>query len=114
MAAVQAYRKYGVSPKIVSWLMQHSQEITHYRDCLSKYFRLYWEGKYILTKTVNGIIQRDDTSYIVVYAKDCTRGYILAHKDQQFSVSFREAMPEYGLPAYCYISIPCQIIKWSN
>lgn len=111
MAAIQAYRKYGVSPKIISWLMQNAGEITHYRDCLFSYYKLYWEGKYLLSKTEegNGTIVRNNIPYIVVYSKTCTRGYILAHKNQQFSLSFREAKPEFGLPAYVFISIPNEV-----
>jgi hypothetical protein len=103
-ASIVAYRKYGVSPKIISWLMQNSQEITHYRDAMEQYYLLFWEGKYLINKTIDGLIWRGGTSYVVVYAKNCTRGYVIAHPNEQFSVSFRKAMPEYDLPAYCYIS----------
>ena len=106
MAAIASYRKYGVSPKILVWLMRNAAEITHYRDCLFAYYKLYWEGKYILSKTVDGIIHRNGIPYILSYAKDCSRGYILANPHVQYSMSFREAMPEFALPSYVYVSIP--------
>lgn len=107
-ASIVAYRKYGVSPKIISWLMQNSQEITHYRDCLSRYFRLYWEGKYLLGKAAEGTIQKDDITYVAIYSRNCTRGYVLAHPNIQYSVSFRKANDEFDLPAYAYISLPTE------
>lgn len=105
MGAVIAYRKYGVKPTIISWLMKNSDTITHYRDCLDKYFKLYWEGKYLLSKIQSGIIRKDNVDYLAVFSRYCSRGYIVANPNVQYAVSFRQAQAEYNLSAYCYISV---------
>lgn len=106
MTTIHAYQKYGVRQSILYWLMKNSPTIDTYQDCLVKYFRLYWEGKYLITRIFEGCIIKDDTTYVVVYDRKCTRGYIVANPNKQYSVSFRKASPEFNLPAYCFVSNP--------
>lgn len=105
--AIATWKKYGITPKTLGWLVRESPSIIRYRDCLNTYFKLYWSGEHLLQKIAesgDGTITKNEAVYVAVYAPNCTRGYILAHKDEQYSLSFREAKKEFGLPAYVFIS----------
>lgn len=106
IAAIATWKKYGITPKTLGWLVRESPSIIRYRDCLNTYFKLYWSGHYLIEKVAEGrgTLTKADTTYIVVYAPNCPRGYILAHPEEQYGLSFREAKKEFGLPAYVFIS----------
>ncbi len=111
-ASIVAYQKYGVKPSIIRQVMRHSTIITYFRDCFSRYYLLYWEGSYLLQKIAegNGCINRDGISYIPAYSQSLgSRAAIHQNQQEQYALSFREAKPEFQLPAYCFISLPDSI-----
>jgi hypothetical protein len=73
-----------------------------------KYYKLlFWSGQHIIESIEAGIICRDDIAFIVRFNKkqNLTRGYILNHKEDQYTVSFRAAKDEWNIDPVVYISL---------
>ncbi len=70
---------------------------------LKTYKLIYWHGFFLLATMQAGMIERDGVAYRVKFHRNLTRGYIIAHKEQQFALSFREPADE-NLYPYVLIS----------
>lgn len=107
---IAAVRKYGVPPSIIQHIAINNFRITqNYRDCFQRYYLLFWRADYLLDQIEQGALKlgfgAERKDWIVVYHK-CTRGTLLGDKSAQVALSFREPQPEFGLPAYCLVSLP--------
>ena len=108
-SSIRAYQKYGVKPSIIRHISRLSPTISHFKECFSKYYLLYWEGSYILREiaTGNSILKHQGINYIPCYSTalgTTPRNTILKAKEEQYSLSFRLPMEEFEIPGYVFIS----------
>jgi hypothetical protein len=100
-----AYQKYGVPRSLVLHL---TSRIFHfpldYQDTLQSYFILRNSGANILATIADysGFYRKDDVDYIPIH--NTPRGKILSAPQSYYYLSFREAQPEYNIPAYVLIA----------
>lgn len=116
MSAISAYKRYGVAPSIVNYLLQNNKYVpTSFRDTLSQYFLLYRSAAYITAGIKEGRIMQDGTYYHVVFIGPLTLHRLRnLHATTQVAVSYRQAQPEYALPAYAVIYLPHASASASN
>ena len=67
---------------------------------LTEYNLIHWSTNYFVSKSQFGVLYRGDKQYVVVYHK-CTRYNV--REATEVILSFREAKPEYNLPAYVLV-----------
>lgn len=102
-AAITAYQKYGVAKSSLAYMCVNNWNFPEdFRDCLTDYYLLQWEGKYFAQSLKDGIIRHLDKEYAVVY-KNCT--YFAAKKASQLRLSFRKPQPEFDLSGYVIVSV---------
>jgi len=107
MSAVEALRKYGVSPTVVRYVLQNQAHIAvEQQDLLVRYYLKYWEAEYFFNNLHNGTITDEGTVYQVIY-KHCTPTKVRCA--DQVALSFRAAQPEYELESYVIITVPRNI-----
>jgi hypothetical protein len=75
------------------------------QEYLESYFILYWRGEYFISQMKEGSITHDGKQFIVVFDEGASRGKILANEDCIVAVSFRQAEPQFKLPAYVLVQI---------
>lgn len=95
--------QHGVPRSVLTYLLQRSKYINlEYQDLLCYYKLLKWRGDYTLAMIHEGLLRRDNIDFIVIFGTP--RGTLLANPESQFNLSFRQAIPEYEIPAYVLIS----------
>lgn len=109
--SISSYKKYGITRQNLQYLMTHFHTFPHeFRDCLSKYYLLYWSAPHFSEQLHDGIITHDSISYLVTY-RGCTPANIkFADESNQIKVSFRLAMPEFNLLPVVLISVRKEIV----
>jgi hypothetical protein len=106
LCSAHCFKKYGVYRST----LLHTLSTIFYipaelHPALEKYTLLYQSVDYFLCNSHEGTLHRFDSEYNIVY-HNCTRGQILAlPADQQLRLSYRQAVPEYSLPAFVLVSI---------
>ena len=104
-SAILATRKHGVAPSVIHYVAANNWNIhPNVQPCFSVYFLSRINAGKLLAMVFEGQITRGDDHYVVLYHR-CTRGQLLADKSIEVVVSFRQAKPEYGIPAYALVSI---------
>lgn len=100
--SIRAYRKYGVLRSLVHYQMiNHFHYAPRFRDTLKTYFILHWNADFTKDQISDGIISLASGDYTVIWYK--LSPYDL-HNQKNLRLSFREAQPEYNLPAYVLIT----------
>lgn len=94
---------------ITSGLRFYSEKCSRIPEPVAdKYFEiytlLYWKGSHILENISAGTITKYNTAFKVIYLNKLCRGTILAHPDEQYSLSFRAPNPEWDLQGTVIIS----------
>jgi hypothetical protein len=103
--SIQTYKQTHFPRTTLHWMLQNSASLDLCIDLLQTYKLNYWSGKYIIQEMKEGMIWNKGKFYHVAFHKHVTRGRILiADNLQQYRMSWREALPEYDLPPYVYIS----------
>jgi hypothetical protein len=101
ITSIESYRKYGVSRNLIRYNSLNEFHIEpNILACFTTYHILHWRAEYTIEQIKEGVITREGKSYIVVF-NACTRFKIKQSSDAV--LSFREAQPEYDLPAYVLI-----------
>ena len=104
-SAILAIRKHGVAPSIIHYVAANNWNIhPNIQDCFDVYFLSRINAGKLLAMVFEGQLVRGEDKYVVLYHR-CTRGQLLANKSIEVVVSFRQAKPEYGIPAYALVSI---------
>lgn len=67
------------------------------------YYIKYKEGSFLLASIKEGEIKVGQRNFLVQYNSGLTRGYILAHQEEQYACSFRIPKDEFNLPSYVLI-----------
>lgn len=72
-------------------------------DCLSAYYILHWSGDMLEAKlSVNVTLHHNNVEYLVVFHRTTRWDAVRA---TQIAVSFRSALPTYGLLPYALVKI---------
>lgn len=91
--SIEAYKKYGVHTsdlkKFVTLLFKFPDS---HRDCLSKYYLLYWSPSYAYEQMQKGVILREGLLYNVLYLGT---DYANIKYYYQIKLSFRMPQIEY-------------------
>lgn len=104
-SAIKAVRAHGVAPSVVHYVAANNWNIhPNVQDCFEVYFLSRINAGKLLAMVFEGQLKRGEDHYVVLYHR-CTRGQLLADKSIEVVVSFRQAKPEYGIPAYALVSI---------
>lgn len=100
--SISSYKKYGITRQNLNYLMTHFHTFPHeFKDCLSKYYLLYWSGSHFQSQLHEGKLTHDNITYDVIYL-GCTPENIKFAL--QIKVSFRMAQPEFNLRPVAIIS----------
>jgi hypothetical protein len=103
--SIQSYKQNQFPRNTLHWMLQNAPSLLLCEDLLSIYKLNYWSGKYILQEMQQGMIWNRGKWYHVAFDPKVTRGHIMRQsKLEQYSMSWREAIPIYNLPPYVYIS----------
>lgn len=106
---ISAVRAYGVPPSVISHIAINNWTIADsFKDCFDIYYLLHWQSQYLLEQIHDGALNITDNKFIVVYHRT-TRGKLLSAPYNQVAISFRKAKPEFGIPAYCLVSLQTRI-----
>lgn len=102
LSSIYTTANYGVTKNQMRDHLMNSFNFTSFlpRKLLATYFTRVWETSYFKTLAVQGTIDYEGTSYQIVY-NNCTRFAVLNTKEVK--LSFREAIPEFNLPAYVLV-----------
>lgn len=100
--SIKAFLKYGITPTHLYNIITNIKDIRHFKDCMEKYYLLYWSGYHICKQMSAGTILHQGTEYHVYFRNGLSRGRIMM--SDQYALSFRKAHKEFGLPAVVYIS----------
>ena len=106
-ASIVAYKLYGVHRSVVLHILQHVWNPTAHIDLLSECKMNVMSVSHFATHSHEGMLHREAKSYQIVYHR-CNRWEAL-HSDSQLLISYREAKPEYNLPAYALVTIPFEL-----
>ena len=99
-ASHTCFLKYEVSRNEMRELLTSSFHISlEYQHALSHYQLLYWSPEYLQEQIQEGTLSHLGTTYIVIW--DDSRFSCLG--GTQCKLSFRQAQPEYELPAYVLV-----------
>ena len=106
-ASIQCYDKYGILRSQMKTILDSHLHIAHTVKPALSYYKLLMVGKEELEKRldnlVNGNMVRFDRLFVIVWKTP--RGEFLSSSDDSvWRLSFREAKPEFNLPAYVLIS----------
>lgn len=102
--SIASYKKYGITRQNLHYLMTHFHTFPHeFKDCLSKYYLLYWSAPYFISQLKDGTINHDNITYNVTYL-GCTPENIKLTDGNQIKVSFRAAQIEFNIPPVVVIS----------
>lgn len=92
--AVSVVYKYGI-PRSAALNMLHNYWTIakDYEELFSIYYLLHWEAGYFQQKMVDGTIEREGTTYQVIYHK-CD-SYNIGRGNNQLLLSFRSLVADY-------------------
>lgn len=100
--SIEVMKKYGVPRSILLHHLQHSLFIpVEFKHLMEEYILLYHTPEYFFKNQHKGSILRFNKEYIIIY--NVPRGVCL--HAPKLKISFREALPEYNLPAYAMVTI---------
>ena len=103
--ALLAVKKHQVAPSIIHYVATNNWNIhPNVLPCFDVYFLMRTRAEVLLANVFAGQLARGTDKYQVIYHR-CTRGQLLANKGMEVVISFRQAKPEYGIPAYALVSI---------
>jgi len=104
--SILAYQKYGLSRQVIQQLLIEEKQFptAQFGDALEKYYLLYWDPSYLLTKLQQHphhlLVHQDDT-YIPIW----NASYLQVKNAKQVSLSFRKPITDLQLSSYVIISI---------
>lgn len=103
LASIKSYATYGIHRSEVLSVLQRILHIpASHQHTLQEYKLLYTSPNYLFSQVSGGVLTRHDKPYIVIYHQ-CTR-YECMYYSGQLMLSYREAQPEYNLPAYVLVT----------
>lgn len=96
MSALLAYKLHAVPKSTVAFCTQHLWKIpSHFQDCFSSSFLLYWESSYFFQQLNLGTIKKNSVVYQVIYVGTSPAKLRVA---SQIALSFRIPSTEFGIP----------------
>ena len=105
--SIDCIKKYGVPRSTIQYMGRKAFKIPeNIRDCFSKYYLLSWNSAHLFANLIcerpdSGLyIRHQDINYVVVFTKTRDR----LQKQTNVWLSFRQAQPEFNIPAYVLIS----------
>lgn len=103
IASIDSYTKYGIPRSEVLSTLQRILHIpASHQHTLQEYKLLYTSPDHFFSQVSGGMLTRHDKPYIVIYHQ-CNRYECIYHSGQ-LMLSYREAQPEYNLPAYVLVT----------
>ncbi len=102
LSSIYTTANYGVTKNQMRDHLMNSFNFTSHlpRKLLATYFTRVWEVSYFKTLAIQGVINHEGNDYQIVY-NNCTRFAVL--NAVEVKLSFREAIPEFNLPAYVLV-----------
>lgn len=113
--SIAIIQKFGITRSEVDHVARTNFKIPGtYRQYFQSMHLLYWTGEHILKRMQNGVIKtlENDAGYHVVFIDGLTRGQIIGEIERskesnkpamQYGLSFRQAKPEFKIPALVLI-----------
>ena len=102
-SSILALEKYSISTSHMRFSLQNTPNIpAKMHHALAYYKILHWDSQYMKLAVHNGVILREGIRFNVIFS-GCTRADCITSRSGQVLLSFRQAKPEYNLPAYVLI-----------